>query len=511
MAPPTASDSPPDDEDSPDYVARILKGSSSIFSGSMIGKGVGLALSLVLGRGLGSTLFGKYTLGLTVLRIAQSVSTLGLQNGIVRFGAPSYERGETARVKGTFLAGGGLGVLAALAVGVALFLGSHWLACTVFQDPAMEQVIEVFACGLPFYVLTYLLSRMARALSKMQVDVLLDSILQPTFFLVLVGGLLAVGQGFTAALYAFLLSTVLAAGAGIYALYRLFPPLLSSLPADLEIRSLLRFSLPIVGVTLASIGLTYTDRIMLGILSTSEAVGLYQIAARLSEQLRFVLFAITAAFSPVISNLYQNGKTEKLTDLYANTVRWILLTTLPVGVILIIFAPDILSIWGDGFPEGAPLLRILALAYLVISGVGSVGQMLQMSDHQDFVFAVNGSMAALNVVLNWVLIGLLGAAGAAIATGVVQVGGNLVQTAGLYHLTGIHPFRWDLCKPMGAAALVGLGGWGLTLLLQPPLHWVVGIPAILTAYIGVVVLLGLAPTDLSIARALWTRFLKVWR
>lgn len=505
MGPSTASDSTPDSEDSPDYVARVLKGSGSVFSGSMIGKVVGFVLSLVLGRGLGSVLFGRYTLGLTVLRLAQSVATLGLQNGIVRFAAPSYENNETARVKGTFLAAGGLGFLAGTAIGVGLFLASPWLATTVFRDPAMEQVIAVFACGLPFYVLTYLLSRMARALSQMQVDVLLDSILQPAFFLLLVGGLLAAGQDFTAALYAFLLSTVLAAGAGLYAVYRLFPPLFSSLAPTIELRALLRFSLPIVGVTLASIGLTYTDRIMLGILSTSEAVGLYQIAARLSEQLRFVLFAVTAAFSPVVSDLYHNGRLSELDALYADTVRWILLTTLPAAVLLFAYAPDIMSLWGAEFRQGALLLRILAVGHIVTTGVGSVGHVLQMSDHQDFVFAVNTSMALLNVALNWLLISVYGATGAALATGFIQVLGNLLQSAALYRYTGIHPFRLELWKPIGAATLGALFAWGVHGALAPPLTWVVGIPGTLLIYAGALLSFGLATKDWSILQALWTR------
>jgi len=505
MAQRSPPDSAPDDEDSPDYVARLLKGSGSVFSGSMVGKVVGFTLNLVLARGLGSALFGMYSLGLTVLRVAQSLATLGLQNGIVRFGAPAYEGGETAEVKGTFLAGAGLGFAAGAVIGGGLFAAAPWLAVEVFNNPEMGPVLRVFACGLPFYVLTYLLSRMARALSRMQVDVLLDSILQPALFLLLAGGVLAAGGSLTAALYAFLASTLLAAGLGIYVVYRQFPPLLSSLAPTVEIRRLLRFSLPIVGVTLASIGLTYTDRIMLGIFSTSESVGLYQIAARLSEQLRFVLFAITAAFSPVISDLYHNDKVDKLTDLYANTVRWILLATLPAAVLLIAYAPQIMSVWGPDFRDGAALLRILAVAHIVTTGVGSVGQILQMSDHQDFVFAVNTAMAVLNVALNWLLIQIYGAAGAAIATGVTQVLGNVVQSVALHRFTGIHPFRWNLWKPVGAAAVGTLFAWALYVAVPPPLTWLLGIPGTLLVYGGTVVFFGLAPRDWSILEALWAR------
>jgi len=499
------SSEPSASDDGPDYVSRIVKGSGSIFSGSMIGKVVGFTLNLVLTRGLGSVQFGLYTIGLTVLRLAQSISTLGLQNGIVRFASPNYEQGNQARVKGTFLAGGGLGVLAGLLIGVGLYLAAPWLATTVFDDPDLVPVIVIFACGLPFYVLTYLLSRMARALGRMQVDVLLDSILQPALFLLLVGLVLALELGFTVALYAFLLSTILAAGGGVYAIYRLFPPFLSHLSPDIQLRSLLRFSLPIIGVTLASIGLTYTDRLMLGILDTSRAVGLYQIAARISEQLRFVLFAVTAAFSPIISDLYQRGELRELATLYANTVRWILVTTLPVAVIFVAFAPQIMAIWGPEFRTGASLLRILAVAHIGITAVGSVGHMLQMSDHQDFVFVVNMSMAVCNVGLNWLFIKLYGVEGAALATGLIQVLGNVLQTAALYAFIGIQPFRWNLWKPLTAAGTGALVAWAAVALLPTPSAWIVGIPGVLLVYGTVVLGLGLPPTDRSIVSGLWAQ------
>jgi O-antigen/teichoic acid export membrane protein len=500
-----ASPDDPSSEDAPDYVSRIVKGAGSVFSGSMIGKVVGFILSLVLTRGLGSVRFGLYTLGLTVLRLAQSVSTLGLQNGIVRFGSPSYEEGNTARVKATFLAGGGLGFLAALAIALGLYLAAPWLAASAFNTPEMKPVLRIFACGLPFYVLTYLLSRMARALGRMEVDVLLDSILQPALFLVLVGLVLAFGLGFSTALYAFLLSTILAAGIGTYAIYRLFPPLLSQLRPAFEIRSLLRFSLPIIGVTLASIGLTYTDRFMLGILDTARAVGLYQIAARASEQLRFVLFAVTASFSPIISDLYQRGELEELSALYANTVRWILTTTLPVAVIFVAFAPQIMAIWGPEFRPGAPLLRILAVAHIGMTAVGSVGHMLQMSDHQDFVFAVNMSMAVCNVGLNWLLIELYGAEGAALATGLIQVLGNVLQTIALYVFIGVQPFRRTLWKPLAATGLGALTAWTALTFLPSPSAWMVGIPMVVLMYGAALFGLGLTPTDRAILSGLWSQ------
>ncbi|MFB6097514.1 MAG: polysaccharide biosynthesis C-terminal domain-containing protein [Salinibacter sp.] len=285
--------------------------------------------------------------------------------------------------------------------------------------------------------------------------------------------------------------------------YRLFPPLFSALPPTVDLRGLLRFSLPIVGVSLASMGLARADRIMLGPLAGEEAVGLYTAASKMSVQLRFVLFALTAAFSPVISELYHSDRLDALDQLYADTVRWIALGTLPLAVILIVFAPDIMTIFGSDFREGAILLRLLAVAYIVVAGSGSVGHMLQMSDHQDFAFWVNASMAVLNVALNWVLIQGYGVVGAAIATGTAHILGNLFQLSGLYYFTGIQPFRWNLWKPLAAAGASGGAAWLLYAQLAPPTRWLIGIPMALLIYGAVVLALGLVPRDQAIVNDLW--------
>lgn len=503
-----AAPSPDEDseqEDAPDYTARILKGSSSVFSGSILAKGVGFVLQLVLTRGLGPALFGVYTYGLTVLRFAREIGTLGLQNGVVRFAAPHHEADEPEHVKGIFLTVGGLGLGMGLVLGAGLFMGAPWLSEWIFEDPGYTYVFQIFACGLPFYIFTYLASRMARALGHMQLDVLLSSILQPALFLLSVGGLFLFGLGFTAALNAFLASTVLAAATSLYAIYRLFPPLFSSLSTKVDVRALLRFSLPIVGISLAGTGLTYADRLMLGILRTEEAVGIYQAAARTSVQLRFILYAITSTFSPIISNLYQNHKPEALSRLYADTVRWIITGTLPLAIILFTFAPEIMSIYGADFREGAIVLRVLSLGYFVVAGSGSVGHMLQMSDHQDFVLGVNTVTVLLNLGLNWVLIQWYGVMGAALATAITQALSNIVELLGLYWFTSIQPFRWPLWKPVAAAALTALVAGGLYPILSVPLRWTVGIPAVPLLYTGLLFALGLPPRDQTLVDTLWTQ------
>jgi O-antigen/teichoic acid export membrane protein len=244
---------------------------------------------------------------------------------------------------------------------------------------------------------------------------------------------------------------------------------------------------------------------MLGGLASDSAVGIYQAAASMSNQMRFGLSAVSAAFSPLVADLYQSGKLEALRRIYADTVRWVALITLPVAVILFVFAPVIMSIYGSAFSEGGDLLRILTMANLVVVGVGSVGYVLQMSDHQDFVLVVNLFMATLNIGLNWLLIRSYGASGAAAATGFTQALGNTVQVIALYRFTGVQPFRWALWKPVVAAGVAGLGAWSVQALLPNPAAWLVGIPTAGLLYLGTALGLGLHPKDQSVVEALWTR------
>lgn len=487
-----------------EYSLRILGGSGSILSGNVLGKVIAFVLNVVLTRGLGKVLYGLYTQGLTVLRICREVASLGIQNGIVRFGSPQYSAGQSSKLKGTFLAGGSLGLLGGALIGGVLFVQAPWLANQVFDDPALVPVFKVFAFGLPFYVFTYLGSRMARALGVMRVDALLGTILQPGLFLVFAGGLLLGAVGFRYVLYAFLASTILAAAGSLYAIYRLIPEIMAREIPSFQTRRLLRFSLPMLGVTLANTGLAYTDRIMIGILASSGAVGVYNAAATMAAQMRFALSSINASFSPVISDLYEQGKMEALGELYADTVRWVLVATLPIGVVLVMFSGPIMSIFGSEYVEGSVLLQTLTGAYLIVTGVGSVGYMLQMSDHQDTVFAINASMAVGNVVLNLVLIRLYGALGAAFATGGIQVAGNIAQLIALYGFTGIQPFRLGLWKPLTAATVAGHIAWAAHG-LPSPFHWLVGIPSLLLGYGATLLALGLHPRDRSIAVDVWKR------
>ena len=489
-----------------DLNKRVARGSGHVFAGNVVGKIVSFGLQILLSRTLGRVAYGLYTLGVTVLRFARELSSLGLAGGIVRFGAEEWGQRDLQGLKGTFIACFALAFGAGTVVGTAIFFGSGWLARSAFDDPAMIPVLKAFSSGLPFFTLQYVTSRAARSLQNMIADVSIDVVAQPTVNLLGVALAFALGYRLDGVLVAFVASTVVSAGLGLYLIARLVPVLFQDLSPTYSLRRLLVFSVATLGTSLATLMLDQADRIMLGMFAESEDVGLYNAAALLATQVRFVLTAIIATFTPLISDLYHRDQLDRLQQLFATTTRWIVTLSLPLALVFALFPEPLLGLYGSEFRDGASMLVILAGAMFVNGGVGAAGLMLQMSDHERIALVNNVFLAVLNVALNAWMIVEYGPIGAAIATGISVTIVNLLKLVEVRYLLGMHPYSLAYLKPLTAAVVAGGAGWTLDAALQPlPLHWLGGMAAVGITYGGTMLLLGLTDEDWEVLGPLLER------
>jgi len=491
---------------SDDLTKRVARGSGLVFAGNIVGKIVSFVLQILLSRVLGRAAYGLYTLGFTVLRFAREVASLGLQGGIVRFGAEEWGQKDLSKLKGTFLASFTIAFGSGVVLGTMLYLGSDWLAGTAFSDAELAPVLRMFAIALPFYALQYVTSRAARSLQNMLADVSIGVVAQPLFNLIGVAIAFGLGYSLSGVLVALVASTVASAGLGLYLVARLVPALFDGVSATYQVRSLLVFSAAAFGSSLASLMLDQADRLMLGFLATSEDVGVYNAAALLATQVRFVLTAVSATFTPVISDLYHKGHLEELQRLFATTTRWIITLSLPVVLVLLLFPEELLGLYGPDFRVGASMLLVLAPAMFINGGVGAAGLMLQMSDHERIALANNVLLAVLNVVLNWWMITAYGPIGAALATGLSVALVNLLKLAEVRYLLGMQPYNLTYLKPVAAAGVAATAGWAVDVFLVAwPLHWLGGMAAVGIAYFGTLVLLGFSDEDWIVLRPLLRR------
>ena len=113
-------------------------------------------------------------------------------------------------------------------------------------------------------------------------------------------------------------------------------------------------------------------------------------------------------------------------------------TAFPVAVLFWFYGKEIVNlVFGSEFREAYTPLVILSLGQLVSAFAGSVGFILNMTGHERDTAVGVTIAAAVNIVLNWLLIPRYQAVGAAWATGVSLAVWNVLLIHAVYRRTGL--------------------------------------------------------------------------
>ncbi|MGB6639772.1 MAG: oligosaccharide flippase family protein, partial [Thermoanaerobaculia bacterium] len=130
------------DTHSTSSVKPLAGGAAVLLVGRTGARSISYILQMVLGRLLGPASYGLYAVGWNLLLIVGLAASLGLEHGVIRFGADlsAENGGRLRRVTMRSLK------IAALAGGVAaavLWLLAPWLAESVFDKPGLRPVLAV--------------------------------------------------------------------------------------------------------------------------------------------------------------------------------------------------------------------------------------------------------------------------------------------------------------------------------------------------------------------------------
>jgi O-antigen/teichoic acid export membrane protein len=424
-----------------DVIAEMAREGGFAFGAGIFNKGVGFVFQVLLARFLGPAGYGLYVLGWTVVHYVQPFIFLGLLDGIVRFIPDYLTDGDHRRVRGTIYAALGITVSLALVAAVGVYGLAGTLAERVFGSPEFTPVLRLFALTVPLYVLMHVTTAVAVGFKQVKYQQSIKNVLFPVLKVSLIGALFLSGYRLVGAVYGLLVALVVSAGVGVLSLPRVLGDVDAVGPAEVELRALLRYSIPLLFVGFSEMAIHQTDRLLLGALGTSAQVGLYNAAYVLSQQTIIFFTAMMTIFNPVVADLYSAGDHDQLQTVYESVTRWILIVSLPVVVFGSTFAPELLTIFNPAFRDGSFLLLLLLIAQLVFVSVGPAREVLVMSDHQDIVLVDTLALLGVNIGLNLVLIPRFGAVGAAVATivtiGIVQ----LVQVYQAAQYVGVFPFN----------------------------------------------------------------------
>lgn len=245
---------------------------------------------------------------------------------------------------------------------------------------------------------------------------------------------------------------------------------------------MVRWALP-QGAVLA-IGVLYfrIDTVLLSLLGSDVDVALYGVAYRVLEVLIVVPTYAMLTLFPELSRCEPHS--ERLRMLVQGAFSSLALAAVPLLVGFVIFAPEVVLVAGGAdFRDAAPVLQLLVVAALASYMSTPYIHSLVALNQQGRLARLLVVVLTLNVALNFALIPLLDANGAALALVLSEVA-VLVLGARLFRGVGVpprvqRPGRLALAGLATAGVLIGMRAW------DP----VAGAPAVTLAIAGTLTLL----------------------
>jgi O-antigen/teichoic acid export membrane protein len=223
--------------------------------------------------------------------------------------------------------------------------------------------------------------------------------------------------------------------------------------ADINTTKLVRFSTPLLLVGIVNMMTGQVDKTLLGLLSTPESVGVFNVVFTLSQNFLVVFGSLQFIFTPVFSRLHESSEKGQLLGFYRRVTRWGFYPTAVLLLFVFVFTEPLLAnLFRPEYALAADSLRLLALGSAV-SAILGLNSAALLSIGYSRLHLYNAILAiSLNACLDYLFIPRLGVLGAAVGTVVALGATNVVYTVQLYHYTGIHPISLKLIVP----AMTGL-------------------------------------------------------
>lgn len=445
---------------------RVASGASVVVAGTLAGMLLQLGGRGLFTRTYSPTEYGLFSLSFTVVAIVSVLASVGLRNGVTRQVA-FYGADDDGDVAGVVLWGVVFVVVAGAAVGVALWFLAEPIATRVFGKPRYAGALRAAALGVPALGVVRVATAVFRGFSRTRERVLFQELLQKGSFPLLLAGVVAVGVGFDAALWAYPASLALTAVAYLaYLLWRNPAGFHTDVAGTLRRvgvgADLLRFSVPLLFASLLIRVMTWTDVLMLGYFRPPAVVGRYDAVRPLVRIVPVIWGSMIFMYTPLVSEFHADGDDAALRRVYFVVTKWFASATFPIILSFVLFPATILTaVFGPGYAEATTALRLLAGAYFVGNVLGPNGATLTAIGRTRSVMWANLVAAALNIGLNVALIPPLGLTGAALATASSLVARNGVRVWWLYRVAGAHSLRISLLRPVAVTTAVALAGYAV--------------------------------------------------
>ena len=180
-------------------------------------------------------------------------------------------------------------------------------------------------------------------------------------------------------------------------------------------RPLLRESVPFALYDSLGFVMTKVDTLVLSLLASQAAIGLYGGASRLYEASWFATFSLNGAFQAMYTYLTPTTEPD-IGTVFERSVKLALTVLMPISVAyMMIPGPLCALLFGEDFREAGESLRLLAPAVALMGVVSLASTLVALRLGPRTLIGVTGGIVVVNVALTFALVPGLGAPGAGLA------------------------------------------------------------------------------------------------
>jgi O-antigen/teichoic acid export membrane protein len=498
-------------------MGHISRHSAVFFAGTLFAAAAGYLFKIYLARVVGAEALGIYALGMTVGGVLGLVAALGLPQAAARYVAVYAGTGRYAELKGFMRDGLAVLAVANLVVATVMLSIRGWVANRFYHTPVLSKYMGAFAVLMILGSFTSFFGQALAGFKDVARRTVITNFIGSPLNMLFAVGLLMLGMGLSGYLLAQVASASITVVLLALATWKLLPRGVHSVAGRLPgfEREAIRFSASLFAVQVLEYTFGSLDKIVLGYWLDARRVGVYVVAASVTVFLPILLQSVNQIFSPTIADLHARGEIDLLRRLYQTLTKWIFGFTLPLAMVVCVFAAPLMQIFGSEFRAGWPILMIGTFGQLINCAVGSAGVLLIMSGHQDRLVRVQVKVVIANVAFNLILIPIWGIVGAILVSAASNAAINLLYLREVKAILGLTPYNRSYLRlvlpVLGSTAVIAVVRMEASLFHNVVLTLVAGLLLGYAVFIAGMLLGGLDEDDRLVAGALGPRVLGVFR
>lgn len=253
-------------------------------------------------------------------------------------------------------------------------------------------------------------------------------------------------------------------------------PSFSVMPKHL-MKELFEFSLFIFIGSIVDMLFWSTDKVILGMLSGSVAVAIYNIGSTFNSMVMNLSTSLSGVLTPRITGMVvKKASSQQLTDIFIRVGRlqFIIIALIISG--FTVFGRDFILLWAGKEYSNAYWVAILTMFPLCIPLIQNTGLTIIIAQNKHrFRSMVYLFIAIVNVVATYIVIPYIGVIGAALCSCIAYLlGQGIVMNVYYYRVIGINiPLFWKqilklsvipimmLCVGLGIGEYISLNNWSI--------------------------------------------------